>query len=95
MVQAGLQKLLQVEKVEQVDIAAEGDEDIDVASLPLLSADIGPEQAELPYPITGFDLRLAAPDDVNDFLFAHRRLLTQKKGRRNGRPSFPIISGSS
>lgn len=71
----GFKEFPQINEVEQVDVAAERYKDVDIAPLALLSTDIGTKQAEALHAITRHDLRLAVPDYVDDFLFAHDRVI--------------------
>lgn len=53
--------LAKVKKIEEIDVAAEGDKYIDIASFPLPPPDAGPEQPHLPDTIAGLHLGFAAP----------------------------------
>jgi hypothetical protein len=64
----------QVQKVEEVDITVEGNEDIDITLLFLLLSNIGAKQAQPLDSVMGFHLKFAVSDDFDYFLLSHNCL---------------------
>lgn len=71
MVQALLQKFFEVEKFEEIDVAMEGDKEIDVATPFFLFAHIGAEEAEAIDAEAVCEFWADLTNDFEDILFTH------------------------